>query len=87
MPRRFLSQAERERLSQFPTDVSENDLIVYFSLTTADKEAIFEQRTSHTQLGFALLLCVLRYLGFFPTELGQVPEGVVGYVAHQHCEI
>ena len=42
MPRRFLSQAERERLSQFPTDVSENDLIVYFSLTTADKEAIFE---------------------------------------------
>jgi len=83
MPRRFLSQAERERLSQFPTDVSENDQIVYFSLTTADKEAIFEQRTPHTQLGFALLLCVLRYLGFFPTELGQVPEGVVRYVAQQ----
>ncbi len=33
-------------------------------------------------LGFALQLCCLRYLGFFPEEL-QLPERVIKYVAQQ----
>jgi hypothetical protein len=77
MPRCFLSQAERQRLEQFPPDVSEQDLIVYFTLTPADMERIAQQRTPHTQLGFALLLCSLRYLGFFPLDLPAIPAHVV----------
>lgn len=83
MPRRFLSPAERERLSQFPLEISDNDLIVYFTLTPADIAAIQQQRTAHTQLGFALLLGTLRYLGFFPTQLDGLPEAVVTYLAQQ----
>jgi len=83
MPRRFLSQVERQQLSQFPPHISENDLIVYFTLTPADTETIRYQREPHTQLGFALLLCTLRYLGFFPTELADIPHRVVAYVAEQ----
>lgn len=36
MPSRFLSKAERARLSRFSTEVSDNDCIVYFTLTPAD---------------------------------------------------
>ena len=83
MPRCFLSQAERQRLEQFPPDVSEQDLIVYFTLTPADTERIAQQRTPHTQLGFALLLCSLRYLGFFPLDSPAIPAHVVAYIAEQ----
>jgi TnpA family transposase len=83
MPRRFLSQAERQQLSQFPPDISKNDLIIYFTLTDEDKSAAFFYREPHNQLGFAILLCTLRYLGFFPTDLRQIPASVVSYVAKQ----
>ena len=39
-------------------------------------------RAEHNRLGFALQLCCLRYLGFFPEEL-QLPESVINYVAQQ----
>ncbi|NJL52670.1 MAG: DUF4158 domain-containing protein [Hydrococcus sp. SU_1_0] len=39
-------------------------------------------RAEHNRLGFALQLCCLRYLGFFPEEL-QLPEAVINYVAQQ----
>ena len=39
MPSRFLSKAERKRLSRFPSEVSDNDCIVYFTLTPADLAA------------------------------------------------
>jgi TnpA family transposase len=83
MPRRFLSQPERERLSQFPLDIPESDLVVYFTLTPEDKKTAQRQYRTHNQLGFALLLCTLRYLGFFPTEMSDVPERVIVYVADQ----
>jgi TnpA family transposase len=83
MPGRFLSRAERERLSHFPLDVSDNDLITYFTLTSADMDAIRKQRRSHNQLGFALLLCALRYLGFLPLDLNRVPAKAVTFVAEQ----
>ncbi len=63
MPRRFLSKAERNRLSRFPTEVSDNDCIVYFTLTPADLHRIQQRRGDENHLGFALLLCSLRYLG------------------------
>jgi hypothetical protein len=81
MPRRFLSQSERERLSQFPLDIPESDLVVYFTLTPKDKKTAQRQYRQHNQLGFALLLCTLRYLGFFPTELSNMPEQAVVHVA------
>lgn len=45
--------------------------------------AIARLRQPHSQLGFGLQLGCLRYLGFFPTDLQQVPKSVVDYVADQ----
>lgn len=83
MPSRFLSKAERNRLSRFPTEVSDNDCIVYFTLTPADLHLIQQRRGDENYLGFALLLCSLRYLGHFPPNIHQSPKNVIKYVADQ----
>lgn len=83
MPRRFLSKVERERLSQFPDEVTEADCIVYFTLTPADKEVVGSRRGDANRLGAALLLCSLRYLGYFPADIKHTPANVVAFVAEQ----
>jgi TnpA family transposase len=83
MPSRFLSKAERARLSRFPTEVSDNDCIIYFTLTPADLYLIQQRRRDENHLGFALLLCSLRYLGHFPVNIHQSPKNVIKYVADQ----
>ena len=79
MPRRFLSQAERTRLSQFPSEISESDCVVYFTLTPADLELVGQRRKDENHLGFALLLCALWYLGYFPADIQKSPEHIVTY--------
>jgi TnpA family transposase len=83
MPRRFLSKGERIRLSRFPADVSDNDCVVYFTLTPSDLELVGRRRRDENHLGFALLICTLRYLGYFPAGIHRSPENVVAYVANQ----
>lgn len=83
MPRRFLSKAERRRLTEFPDEVTDADCIVYFTLTPADKEFVRSRRGGANRLGVALLLCSLRYLGYFPAKVGHTPENVVAFVADQ----
>ena len=83
MPVRFLSDAERDRLSRFPQDMPSQDINKYFQLTEEEQEIAESQRGEHNRLGFALQLGCLRYLGFFPTNLFEVPPPVVEYVAQQ----
>ena len=83
MPVNFLSEPERTRLSQFPPDIPEAELIQYFTLTADDLEHIQRQRQSHNRLGFALQLCALRYMGFCPDDLQQAPLAVVAFLSKQ----
>ena len=83
MLKSFLTDAQRERLNQFPDDIPRDDLSAYFTLSGADIETIKSQRHEHTQLGFALQLCTLRYLGFVPNDLSAVPAAAVTFIAHQ----
>jgi TnpA family transposase len=83
MPVNFLSDIERQRLSQFPEVIPESDQIQYFTLTEDDQGQIQRQRRSENRLGFALQLCTLRYLGFCPDDLQQAPSDVVVFLADQ----
>lgn len=83
MPVSFLSDAQRERLERFPQEVAEEDLLRYFALSDEDVAEIRRQRGATNRLCFALSLCALRYLGFIPDDLGDVPLCVVDYVARQ----
>jgi TnpA family transposase len=83
MAGRFLAKAERERLSRFPTEVTPDDLINYFTLSAEDMALVRARRGDHNQLGFALQLGALRYLGFCPDDLTTAPTPVADYLASQ----
>jgi len=81
MPVQFLSQADHDQLNRFPQEISHEELNSFFLLSSADYQEIDAIRGDHNRLGFALQLGCLRYLGFFPDDLLQIPQGVVQYVA------
>lgn len=83
MPVSFLSEAERLRLNSFPADLSNDDLIAYFTLSEADLRQIPKTASATNRLGVALQLVLLRFLGFHLIELKSLPETVVGHVAQQ----
>lgn len=83
MPVRFLSDADRDRLSTFPPEVAEEDLVAHFTLSPDDQAIVRRRRREHNRLGFALQLCTLRFLGFIPDDLTRAPSAVVAYLADQ----
>lgn len=83
MPGRFLSNAQRELLTHGPNQILKHDLIAYFTLTDRDLVQIAEHRKPHTQLGFALQLVLLRYLGFVPNDLQRAPGESIAFLARQ----
>lgn len=83
MPHRFLRPEDREALNNFPNTIEEGDLITHFLLTPADLEQVKLNRGDTQQMGFAVLLCGLRYLGFFPNDLDTTPDNVALYLAEQ----
>jgi hypothetical protein len=80
MPVGFLRPTTREAYNTFPETVEEGDLIAYFLLTPDDLVEVRYSGTDAQRLGFALLICSLRYLGFFPVDIQNAPTNVVGYV-------
>ena len=83
MPVQFLSEVDRERLSRFPEEIPQQDLKDFFWLSEDDHRETKRQRGEHNWLGFALQLCCLRYLGFFPNNFPDLPQEVVQFVAIQ----
>ena len=80
---RFLTVAEQARANSCPNDISQSDLDAYFQLTTNDLIVLTPLRGDHNRLGFALQLCCLRYLGFFPDNLVSLTLPIISYVAKQ----
>lgn len=83
MPVSFLSEAERRRFTSFPKDLSTDDLIAYFTLSENDLRQIPKSSTPPNQIGFAVQLLLLRFLGFYLPELNSIPAAVIQYVASQ----
>ena len=79
----FISLSERENLNRFPSDIPEDDLIAFFTLSTIDKGLLLNRRGDHNRLGFALQLCTVRYLGYCPDDLAHIPQTVTSYLAKQ----
>jgi hypothetical protein len=77
MPTRFLSAAEIERLERFPEAVDERSLARYFALDAEDLRFVRRQHSPAGQLGIALQLCSLRWLGFVPDDLTAAPAEAI----------
>lgn len=83
MPVLFLTDVDRAAFSTFPTEVPEEDISAYFTLSEADKAVIPKATNEANRIGFAVQLGILRYLGFCPDDLSTVPASVIRYVAGQ----
>jgi hypothetical protein len=73
-PGGFLSDAEIERLEGWPEAIERRDVVRYFALDGEDLAFVRGQRGAANQIGIALQLCSLRWLGFIPEDLAGVPE-------------
>lgn len=83
MPARFLTDAERQRLSSFPAEIPVEDLAGCYTLSGAELERVRDRRGDHNLLGYGLALGTLRYLGYCPDDLTAAPAEAVCYVADQ----
>ena len=83
MPVQFLTDADHQRLNSFPDEITHEELHSFFLLSPDELDTVMGLRGDHNRLGFALQLCCLRYLGFFPEDLSTIPAPVVEYVASQ----
>jgi hypothetical protein len=83
VPVRFLSDAQREQLSGFPAEFDDEALDRLFTLSGADLVEARRCRGDGNRLGWSLLLCGLRMLGFFPDDVTTASAVAVRFVARQ----
>jgi TnpA family transposase len=82
MPRRsLLTPAGRAELFAFPGD--EGEIIRRYTLSTLDLSVIRRRRGDHNRLGFAVLLCCLRYPGFILPPSAEPPFSLLAIVGQQ----
>lgn len=81
--------ARRQRLSTtqiaelFEPPTEQRELVRHFTLAKADLEAIRRCRGDHNRLGYAVMLCYLRFPGR-PLHAGErPPTALLAFVAEQ----
>ena len=79
--RQLLTDEQWARLLAPPSD--EREIVRYWTLSREDFDIIFRKRSDHSRLGFALLLCYLRYPGRVLGADEVPPVALVSFVARQ----
>lgn len=83
MATQFLTAQQRAQLDNFPETMTQDALIKYFTLTDSDLEKIPRRSPAYSRLGFSIMLCGLRYLGFIPDNLLGLPEPALNFLKLQ----
>lgn len=82
MPRRsILTPAERESLLAVPSDP--DDLIQFYTLQEQDLALVSQRRGVHNRLGFAVLLCYMRYPGFILMPESEPAKALLEFLCQQ----
>ncbi|GIH97779.1 hypothetical protein Psi01_84090 [Planobispora siamensis] len=84
MSEKILSEEQMEQLRSFP-EISSDELIRYFTPTTADVAFVDPGRGRGPvdRLGMLVQLCTLPWLGFVPDEVAAAPAAAVARLAER----
>lgn len=85
MPANFPTTEQKRYYGHFVEAPTPEQLGSYFHLADADRSLIYSRTKEHTQLGLAVQLGTVRFLGLFlpDSQWSTVPKPVVQYVATQ----
>jgi Domain of unknown function (DUF4158)/Tn3 transposase DDE domain len=83
VPVAFLTDEQAEAYGKFAEEPTRPELERFFFLDDVDRDLIALRRTKHHQLGFALQMCTVRYIGLFLEDPLAVPWPVVEHLAGQ----
>ncbi|MFG2873976.1 Tn3 family transposase [Streptomyces sp. NPDC048337] len=84
MPVEFLSDEQAEAYGKFAEEPTRPQLERFFYLDDGDRDLIALRRSQSHQLGFALQMCTVRYIGrFLPDDPLAVPWSVIEHLAEQ----
>lgn len=65
MPVEFVTDEQAAAYGKFAEEPTRPELERFFFLDDVDRDLIALRRTQHHQLGFALVMCTVRYVGLF----------------------
>ena len=83
MSANILSPDERRELTTIPLDISDAELVRHFSLTPTDLTLIDHRLRPIHQLDQAAHLCLLRWQGWSPVAVNQLPHAAHAALCHQ----
>jgi hypothetical protein len=83
VPVEFLTEDQAAAYGRFGGEPSRAELERFFFLDDSDRGRVEKRRGEHNQLGYAVQLGTVRFLGTFLTDPLDVPWSVVDYVAVQ----
>lgn len=82
MPRRELLTKQQRHDFNAPT-TAERQMVRYYTLSTDDLELVDQRRGDHNRIGFAMMLCYLRFPGRVLQVGEQPPMAMLNFVASQ----
>lgn len=83
MPVNFLSENQKAGYGNYHGELTKETLARYFHLDDFDWLNISEKRGEHNRLGYAVLLCTVRYLSRFPDLTTIIPIVVIEFLVEQ----
>jgi len=83
MPVEILTASQRAEWERFPEEIDEASLSAFFSFADDELELIAGHRDIHGRFAIAVSVGALRWLGFVPAALDELPEPAAALIASQ----
>ena len=82
-PEILLTDDQRTEIIQISPNISEYEIVKYYTFSSYDIKIIKKHRRSYNRFGFALQLALLRNPGCTLSYVSNIPLSVLSYIAEQ----